>query len=101
MKLYYSISEVGSIVGIEPHTIRYWEKEFGIRPKRKLRRRLYQQDNIDDLLLVKQLLYDKKYTISGAKKRYKEIKKTGEGAIRNTLAFIKDEIAEIVDILEG
>jgi DNA-binding transcriptional MerR regulator len=101
MKLYYSISEVGSILGVEPHTIRYWEKEFGIRPKRKGRRRVYQQDNIDELLLVKELLYEKSYTIKGAKKRYKEIRKSGETGIRNALAFIRNEIAEVMDILEG
>ncbi len=100
MKLYYSISEVGSILGVEPHTIRYWEKEFKIHPKRRGRRRVYQQNNIDALLLVKELLYDQKYTISGAKRRFKEIKKTGETLIKNTLVFIRDEIAEVVDILE-
>jgi len=101
MKLYYSISEIGSILGVESHTIRYWEKEFYIRPKRKRGRRVYQQGDIDDLLLVKELLYDKKYTINGAKKRFKEIKKAGETVIKSTLFAIRNEIAEVVDILEG
>jgi len=99
MKLYYSISEIGSILGVESHTIRYWEKEFHIRPKRKRGRRVYQQGDIDNLLLVKELLYDKKYTINGAKRRFKEIKKVGETVIKNALSTVRNEIAEVVDML--
>ncbi len=100
MKLYYSISEIGNILGVEPHTIRYWEREFGINPKRKNKRRAYKQENINDLLLIKELLYDKNYTIKGAKKIFKQTRKMANIDLNQALLTIRKEIAEIVKILE-
>ncbi|MCK4328523.1 MerR family transcriptional regulator [candidate division WOR-3 bacterium] len=100
MKLYYSIREVGDILGIEPYTIRYWEKEFRISPKRKRNRRFYKQDNINDLLLVKDLLYERGYTINGAKKVFKRFKKRVKMDLNEVLVSIRNEIEEVVNILE-
>lgn len=100
MKLYYSISEIGNILGVEPHTIRYWEKEFGITPKRKNKRRAYKRENINDLLLVKELLYERKYTVEGAKKIFRQTKKMAKVDLTELLLTIRNEIAEIVRILE-
>lgn len=68
-KLYYKIGEVAKIIGLEPYVIRYWEKEFRfLRPyKSKSLHRLYSKSQIEKLLLVKDYLYNKKYTIEGAR----------------------------------
>ncbi|MCL5892767.1 MAG: MerR family transcriptional regulator [Candidatus Acidulodesulfobacterium ferriphilum] len=72
-KLYYKIGEVAKIIEIEPYVIRYWETEFNfLKPhKSKSSHRLYLKSDIDKLLLIKDYLYNKKFTIEGAKKAIK------------------------------
>ncbi|MFZ5799332.1 MAG: MerR family transcriptional regulator [Desulfobulbaceae bacterium] len=69
-KVYFRIGEVSILVGVEPHVLRYWESEFkSIRPRRaKSKQRLYRRQDVETLLLIRELLHDKGYTISGAKK---------------------------------
>jgi DNA-binding transcriptional MerR regulator len=73
-KSYFKIGEASRIVGVEPYNIRYWEKQFKIRPaKTKSNQRLYKPRDIELLLRIKTLLYDEGYTIAGAKKRLKAL----------------------------
>jgi DNA-binding transcriptional MerR regulator len=69
-KLYFQIGEVGRLVGIEPYVLRYWEKEFpALAPKKSGNgRRLYRRKDVELLIEIKQLLYEKRYTIEGARK---------------------------------
>ena len=75
-KLYFKIGEVSKITGLKSHVLRYWETEFpSIRPiKSKSNQRLYQRKDIETILLVKQLLYENKFTINGARRRIKELR---------------------------
>ena len=68
-KLYYSISEVASMLDVETHVLRYWETEFRqLRPrKNRAGRRTYKQADIDLLFAIKRLLKEDKYTIEGAR----------------------------------
>ena len=68
-KLYYSIGEVSEITGLKSYVLRYWETEFSHLkpPKNRAGNRTYRQKDIDLILQVKSLLYDKKYTIDGAR----------------------------------
>ncbi len=72
-KLYYKIGEVAKIIDIAPYVIRYWETEFTfLKPyKSKSSHRLYLKSDIEKLLLIKDYLYNKKFTIEGAKKAIK------------------------------
>jgi len=74
-KLYFRISEVGRLTGLDPYVLRYWETEFKlIKPVRtKSKHRLYKRKDLDIILEIKQLLYEEQYTIAGAKKRLGEI----------------------------
>lgn len=69
-KLYYSISEVSKITGLEQYVLRYWENEFEqLRPqKNRAGNRIYTNKDIQLILLLKKLLREEKYTIDGAKK---------------------------------
>ena len=73
-KLYFKIGEVGDIVGVKQHVLRYWESEFpSIRPqKSKTNQRLYRRKDVEAVLAIKHLLYDRKFTIEGAKQHLKE-----------------------------
>ncbi len=98
-KLYYSISEVAEMLGVNLSTLRYWEKEFPfICPKKTDKRtRFYTQENINDIKLVYHLLKEKKLTLEGAKKRLKEnrdgIAKNHEIVLR--LREIQKEIRQV------
>ncbi len=74
VKLYYRIGEVSSLVGVEPHVLRYWESEFGsIRPQKSRKgQRIYSRKDVEKLLKVKDLLYTHGFTIAGARKRMRE-----------------------------
>jgi len=79
-KLYFKIGEVAEIVGVKPYVLRYWETEFSdIAPgKSKTNQRLYKRKEVEKILKIRDLLYREKYTISGARKRLKEITKDGK-----------------------
>ncbi len=68
-KLYYSISEVSRLTGLEPYVLRYWETEFDeIRPqKNRAGNRIYSNRDIKFILRTKELLREQRYTIEGAK----------------------------------
>ncbi len=68
-KLYYSISEVSEITGLEPYVLRFWEAEFPILKPRKNKKghRTYRKKDIEQIFQIKELLYEHKYTIPGAR----------------------------------
>ena len=74
-KLYYSISEVCKMTGLEPHVLRYWETEFAqMRPKKnRAGNRAYRMKEIQYIQYIRQLLHEEKYTLQGAKKRLGEV----------------------------
>ncbi|MFP4547662.1 MAG: MerR family transcriptional regulator [bacterium] len=76
-KLYYSIGEVAEMVGLKPHVLRYWESEFSILSPSKNRagNRIYKDKDILLVRFIKDLLYNKKFTIEGAKQKLSNIKK--------------------------
>ena len=69
-KLYYSISEVSKLTGLEQYILRYWETEFELlKPgKNRAGNRIYTNKDITLILQIKKLLREEKYTIEGAKK---------------------------------
>ena len=70
-KAYFRIGEVSSILGVEPYVVRYWESEFkSVRPVRTSSdQRLYRRKDLEQLLLIRDLLYRENFTIRGAKKQ--------------------------------
>ena len=67
-KLYYSIGEVSKLTELKPYVLRYWETEFKqlAPPKNRAGNRTYRQKDIDIILQIKDLLYNRKFTIKGA-----------------------------------
>ncbi|MBI4508652.1 MAG: MerR family transcriptional regulator [Deltaproteobacteria bacterium] len=73
-KKYFKIGEVARIAGVKPSVLRYWETEFrSIRPeKSRSNQRLYARRHVERILQIRELLYVKKYTIEGARRRLRE-----------------------------
>ncbi|QTD43963.1 MerR family transcriptional regulator [Ottowia testudinis] len=74
-KRYFTIGEVGELCGVKPHVLRYWEQEFTqLRPmKRRGNRRYYQHHEVLMIRRIRELLYDRGFTISGARTRLQEL----------------------------
>lgn len=67
---FYTVTEACAELGIEPHVLRYWEKEFELRFKRNSAgRRIISPDQLAKLNLIKLLLHKEKLTIKGARRR--------------------------------
>src|SRR6185312_13308976 len=112
-KLFFRIGEVSQLVGVEPYVLRYWESEFpGLAPKKSnTGQRMFRRKDVELLLNIKQLLYDKKFTIEGARKALKTEKAEPLAAKRkpvhqaalfptnDPLPGIRQELAEILKIL--
>src|SRR5205085_910059 len=68
-KLYFKIGEVSELLGVEPYVLRYWESEFSLLSPKKsgTGHRLYRRKDVELLLRIKHLLYEKRFTIEGAR----------------------------------
>ena len=68
-KLYFRIGEVSHILQVEPYVLRYWESEFPtLAPKKSgTGHRLYKRKDVEMVLELKRLLYEKRFTIVGAR----------------------------------
>ena len=86
-RLYRSISEVSELVGVKPHVLRYWETQFSmLRPKKnRAGNRMYRPEEVRLLLRIKELLYDRRYTIAGARRTLLDDRKLDEPQVE--LAF--------------
>ena len=81
-KMYYSIREVSEMLDVKPHVLRYWETQFKtLRPrKNRAGNRSYKASDLDQLRAIKELLYDRKYTIAGARRKLLDDRKAAEPA---------------------
>lgn len=97
-RVYFRIGEVSSLVGVDPHVLRYWESEFKvIKPRRaKSKQRLYRRKDIENLLLIKTLLHDEGYTIAGARRLMKEPGSISNSPRPDTISQGKDDKLEII-----
>jgi DNA-binding transcriptional MerR regulator len=72
-KMYFRVGEVSRLVGVPAYVLRFWESEFPALAPRKTGRghRLFRRKDVELLLQIKHLLYEKRYTIEGARQMLK------------------------------
>ncbi len=101
-KLYFRIGEVSKIAGVPAHVLRFWETEFKkIAPKRtRTGQRLYTQRDIRLILEIKRLLYEKRFTIKGARQHLGAGKPATTGVDERVLADIRTRLQQIRDLLD-
>lgn len=102
---YRSISDVADLVGVKPHVLRYWETQFSmVRPrKNRAGNRMYRPEEVRLLLRIKELLYDRRFTIAGARRRLNEERKDppqveigfGEAVDKVVLHEVKTELRRL------
>jgi DNA-binding transcriptional MerR regulator len=109
-KRYFTIGEVSDLCGVKAHVLRYWEQEFSqLKPvKRRGNRRYYQHHEVLLIRRIRELLYDKGFTINGARnqlgglssleinapKELKQVVVSGE-----QLEIMRNELLEIQNML--
>ncbi|MFO7569730.1 MAG: MerR family transcriptional regulator [Smithellaceae bacterium] len=105
-KAYFRIGEVSKILSVEPYVLRYWETEFKtIKPVRtKTAQRLYRKKDVYELLAIRELLYQQRFTIDGAKKQLLK-NRSDSGTVdavseTDKLARIKSELQQIRKMME-
>lgn len=78
-RLFFRIGDVAELIGVKPHVLRYWESEFSIVAPQKSAtgQRIYRRSDVENLLLIKHLLHEERYSIEGARKRIRELRKDG------------------------
>jgi DNA-binding transcriptional MerR regulator len=105
-KLYFKIGEVSELLGVESYVLRYWETEFAVLSPKKsgTGHRLYRRKDVELLLRIKHLLYDKKFTIEGARQRLHEEAKSPKARapkVAQRDLFASDPLPEIRRELAG
>jgi DNA-binding transcriptional MerR regulator len=110
-KLFFRIGEVSTMLGLEPYVLRYWETEFpSLSPKKSgTGHRLYRRKDVEMLLRIKHLLYERRFTIDGARQflqaeaksaaHQKDIKQEQQVLFSDPVPEIRRELAEILKIL--
>jgi DNA-binding transcriptional MerR regulator len=91
-RLYFRIGDVATLVGVKPYVLRYWETEFPIISPTKSGsgQRVYRRSDVESLLMIKHLLYQERYSIEGARKRIRELRKEGD-----LKTFKQEKVAEV------
>lgn len=102
-KLYFKIGEVAEIVGVAAHVLRYWETEFAIVNPQKSRsqQRVYRRKDVENLLRIKHLLYERKFTIAGAKQELRGGAAKIERAPVNGLFRARQSFARVREQLDA
>ena len=90
----YRAQEVCDLAQVQPYVLRSWEKEFpgiGVQ-KSDDSPRLYRQADLDQVLLIKRLVFNEGLTLSGARRKLEE-------TTPRTPAEVDQEVAEVLDAL--
>ena len=100
-KLYFKIGEVSNLAGIPTYVLRFWESEFKqINPRRtQSGQRQYKRSDVELILKIKHLLYNRKFTIQGAKSHLLAATKAPESPAA-AFAEIHSELKRIQKLLE-
>jgi DNA-binding transcriptional MerR regulator len=107
-KPFYKIGEVAKLLDVKPHVLRYWESEFPtLKPKKNPSgQRIYARHDIETIVEIQNLLYNERYTISGARQML--ARQPGLAppetvfieTLPQALADLKKHVSELLALLE-
>jgi DNA-binding transcriptional MerR regulator len=102
-KTYYRIGEVADITDVKPYVLRFWETEFKVMapPKSRSKQRMYRKKDIETILQIKELLYERGFTIKGARKRLTALARgeKDDGSTLEQLGRIRSELEAVRELL--
>src|SRR3972149_9343706 len=89
-KRQFRIGDLAQELKVKKFVIRFWEKEFGIESDRSQGgQRFYTTDDLKTFMTIKDLLYNQKFTIAGAKKQLDDLRHSGGGVVTTMDAVAK------------
>ena len=100
-KLYFRIGEVATLCQLPAYVLRFWESEFPqLKPvKSSTGQRMYRKRDVENVLRIKQLLYEQGFTISGARQQLRSEIKTDK--TQSAIPFPSSTAPEIQHLRRG
>lgn len=100
-KLYFRIGEVASLCHLPAYVLRFWESEFPqLKPvKSSTGQRMYRKRDVENVLRIKQLLYEQGFTISGARQQLRAETKSDKN--QTAIPFPAQSVPELQHIRQG
>ena len=113
-KLYFRIGEVARLAAVKPYVLRFWESEFpDLGPQKSgTGQRLYRRKDVQMVFDIKRLLYEKRFTIAGARKMLatkphrpeRPVPRSRQGELfsgpSSLIAELRRELQEILRLLD-
>src|SRR5438105_15281762 len=101
-KLYFRIGEVADICDLPTYVLRFWETEFPqLKPgKSSTGQRMYRRRDVENVLRIRQLLYEDGFTIAGARQLLRQEIKTN-GKTQPVLPFPQRQTTELKRVRQG
>jgi DNA-binding transcriptional MerR regulator len=92
-KLYFRIGEVCRLLKLEPYVLRFWESEFPtLSPTKGANgRRMYRKRDVEMVVTIKDLLYERGFTIAGARKVLSSRKDDAAGVLAHVASSPRTE----------
>lgn len=93
----YTNADLEKLLGVRGHVIRYWEKEVPlIQPRRDHHGKFYYSERDAQLLLrLKHLLYERRFTVAGAREQlFREVTGSGQD-FRAEIAALRSELIKV------
>ncbi len=111
-KLYFRIGDVSELLQLPAYVLRFWETEFPqLKPtKSSTGQRMYRRREVEFAVRIKTLLYEKGFTIAGAREQLKlEAKPTKSAGLlfppaapdKSGLKRVRQELQELLVMLNG
>ena len=110
-KLYFRIGEVSRLCRLPAYVLRFWETEFPqLKPnKSSTGQRMYRRRDVEHVLRIKQLLYEQRFTIAGARDLLKEEARPARKqnalpfpkASSNGLMKVRKELQDVLTMLNA
>ena len=99
-RISFKISEIAKLLNVKPHVLRYWEMEFELLKPRKMPngQRLYFKKDLQIALLIKKLLYRDGFSVRGAKKVLRSLKK--ENTVRHKQMVSQVRVLKVLDSIQ-
>ena len=99
---FYTVGDMERILNVKPYIIRYWEKEIPLlKPKRDTQgRRMYTDRDMQIFLRLKYLLYDRRFTIEGAKVQLFQELSGDNQDLHAHIAALRSELAELYFLIQ-
>ena len=111
-RLYFRIGEVSELLQLPAYVLRFWETEFPqLKPtKSSTGQRMYRRREVEFAVKIKTLLYEKGFTIVGAREQLKMDAKPAKsagllfppaGPDKSSLKKVRAELQELLTMLSG